>query len=146
MSPKPQENWKSVWNELAQGQAPTRWHARALLLALGQALLEGREADSQAIEAKLGSLAPALRPAWVRSVQDELNMACTEHVRSADPRYLSRPDYDWGYTLAAREELEARLRAVEALDIEIPSALLEQVQLADARIAPFLKHEPPPRG
>lgn len=138
-------DWKQAWNDLEQGikkgRGPDRWHARPLLLALGHALLEGQEALAQELEQKLNSLRAPHDGIWKRAVLEELNLACTEHVRSADPRYLSRPDYDWGYTLAAREDLEARLRAAEALEIEAPQALLEQVLQADARIAPFLKRE-----
>ncbi len=138
-------DWKQAWNDLEQGikkgRGPDRWHARPLLLALGHALLEGQEALAQELEHKLGTLRPPHDGIWKQAVLEELNLACTEHVRSADPRYLSRPDYDWGYTLAAREDLEARLRAAEALEIEAPQALLEQVLQADARIAPFLKRE-----
>ena len=134
--------WKQAWDDLQQGlrkgRGPNRWHARPLLLALGQALLEGRIAEAEQLEQQLRSIPAPHRDTWVEAVLEELNLAVTEHVHSADPRYLSRPDYDWGYTLAAREGLEARLRAAEALDIETPPALVEQVLKADERLAPFL--------
>jgi|688.fasta_scaffold02342_27 hypothetical protein len=134
--------WKQAWDDLQQGlrkgRGPNRWHARPLLLALGQALLEGRTAEAEQLEQQLRSIPAPHRDTWVEAVLEELNLAVTEHVHSADPRYLSRPDYDWGYTLAAREGLEARLRAAEALDIETPPALVEQVLKADERLAPFL--------
>lgn len=141
-------DWKQTWKDLEQGikkgRGPDRWHARPLLLALGHALLENREDEARAIGEKLRSIPAAHIPAWHRAVQEELNLAATEHVHSADPRYLGRPDYDWGYTLAAREDLEARLRAAEELEIEAPAAVVEQVLQADERIAPFLKREKTP--
>lgn len=143
-------DWKQTWNDLEQGlkkgRSPDRWHARPLLLALGHALLEDRAADAEAVAQKLRSIPAAHIPAWHRAVQEELNLAATEHVHSADPRYLGRPDYDWGYTLAAREDLEARLRAAEELDIEAPAAVVEQVLKADERIAPFLKRGKTPEA
>lgn len=110
---------------------PTRQHARALLIALGERLPDEPEllpVVSQRLERTLGPL----REAWEAALLDELLLACTEHVRSCDPRYFGHPRYDWEYTLVARAQLEARLRAAHALGVPLDAALLRKVERADA--------------
>jgi hypothetical protein len=110
---------------------PTRQEARALLIALGRVLAD----EPEAIEA----LAPRIREAvgpllesWEAAVQDELALACAEHVQGVDPRYLGHPRYDFEYTLEARRRLAARLRAAAALGHALPEAWARDVERADA--------------
>lgn len=124
---------------------PDRFHARAVLLALGQRVLAG---DLQAV-ASLGSrvkeVTAARRESWEAAVREELLLACTEHVRSVDPRFLRRPDYDLQYVLGAREDLQARLEAAEALGIEPPEGLVDRVVAADRLLEPLLGERPSPQ-
>jgi hypothetical protein len=60
-------------------------------------------------------------------------------VQSADPRFLSHPSYDFDYTLLARERLEARLVAAEALGHPPRAELLARMRRADALLAPYLR-------
>src|SRR5207249_4090087 len=87
----------------------------------------GRGAAADAALARLGGLTGPDRQAWEAAVRDELVMACTEHVRSVDPRYLDHPEYDLEYTLTARRLLEARLLAAAKLGIAPDHALLRGV-------------------
>ena len=73
------------------------------------------------------------------AIAEELTLACTEHVRSCDPKYLGLPKYDFPYTVAARHRLEARLRAAAELDMPADEALLEQVARADDILEPYLR-------
>jgi hypothetical protein len=115
-----------------KGGRPTRYDARPILLMIGESLRVGRAEDVRGSPERLQALPEALRQTWVVAVQDELAMACTEHVRSVDPRYLDHPHYDFAYTVSARRELEARLRAAEHLGVLPDEALLGGVRRADA--------------
>ena len=44
-----------------------------------------------------------------------MQLACGEHIQGIDPRYLSHPRYDFDYAIGARQRLELRFRALEAL-------------------------------
>ena len=123
----------------AKNKPPTRQHARAVLLALGERILEG---DSTASAPVIERLSRALRrfpEDWARAVHDELVLACTEHIQSVDPRYLDLPRYDFEYTVTARERLEARLQAASHLDLAPSEDLLNRVARADALLEPYLR-------
>lgn len=125
----------------ARGRKPTRFHARALLIPLGRLLLEGEaEAQAGAIQ-RARQLTEPLREAWEKSVQEELALACAEHVLGVDPRHLDHPRFDFGYALAARERLEARLAAASALDLQPPEELLDGVARADELLQPYLERD-----
>jgi hypothetical protein len=110
---------------------PTRHHARPILVALGEALEGGGTTEAGEVTRRLEKLPEAFQEAWLVAVRDEIAMAATEHVRSADPRYLVHPKYDFEYTLEARRRLGARMRAAEALRIAIDPALAASVKRAD---------------
>lgn len=119
--------------------APTHRHARAVLLALGAHVLAGREEEAGAATRELNELVRDCNAQWKRAVEEEIALACTEFVRSVDPRYLGLPRYDFVYTVAARERLEARLAAAGHLEIAPPEHLLEQVAQADTELEPYLR-------
>lgn len=110
---------------------PTRHEARAILLALGQALAEGRDAAVEVAAGRLAKLPEPFHPGWHAAVREELAMAVTEYVRSVDPRYLAHPEYDLAYTLDARRRLELRLRAAERLGLPADRPTAESVARAD---------------
>jgi hypothetical protein len=120
-------------------KAPSRHHVRDLLIALGEALLGGAETEAvQAIHA-LQSITPAFGERWNSVLADELALACTEHVRSVDPRYIHNAQYDFEYTIEARERLELRLRAAERLGSPATPHWSAEVRRADALLAEALK-------
>ena len=130
---------------LKEKRGPTRHDARELLIALGEMLGAGPEAeieDGVEAVARITSSDSTFAAAWRAAVADELSLACTEHVRSVDPRYLELPRYDFEYTLAARERLEHRLRAAERLGLPATTAWLEQVARADRLLAERLERRP----
>jgi hypothetical protein len=116
---------------------PSRLHARAVLLALGSRIEADRSGAAGDLERVLASTA-RFAGAWSAAIQDELALACTEHVRSVDPRYLSLPNYDLGYTLEARERLGLRLTAARALGAPLPARTLREIDRADRLLAEHL--------
>jgi hypothetical protein len=119
--------------ELAKrGRILTRHDVRPILLAIGGALSSAEAADLDATRERYRALPPEFRAAWEAAVRDELAMASTEHIRSVDPRYLDHPAYDFRYTLEARRDLDARLRAAGLTDIHIDETLSAAVGRADA--------------
>jgi hypothetical protein len=114
---------------------PTRHDARPVLLALGRGLADGEEEALQAVKRRLAGFPTAFLEAWSAAVRDEISMAATEHVSSADPRYLAHPRYDWEYTLEARARLGWRLRAVQFLGITVDPATLSGIERADRTLA-----------
>jgi len=130
----------------AAKQRIDRLHAREVLFAIGDRALAADEAGAQELAARVRELSSARAEEWQLAVRDEILMASTEHVRSVDPRFLSRPDYDLHYTVEARAALEARLRAAELLGIEIQSSVLERVAAADRLLEPLLRAGEPPEG
>jgi hypothetical protein len=122
-----------------QRKAPTRHHARDLLLALGEAIRSGDEPRVERTLDDLRSIAPALGARWPAAVADELALACTEHVRSVDPRYLDHPQYDFEYTRSARDKLDLRLRAAERIRLPATAEWMSQVERADALLAEALQ-------
>ncbi len=123
---------------VGRNKAPTRHHARGVLIGLGGVLLEDRaEAEADAF-ARVAVWIERKPDAWREAFAGEISMAATEHVRSADPRWLGNPKYDLAYTVEARHRLEARLACAEHLGIEVAEDLLEAVARADALLAPYL--------
>lgn len=120
-------------------KAPTRHHARALLLAIGGHLLAGREEELVPALQRLSAIVAPDPGSWQKAVADELLLACTEFIQSVDPRWLDHPRYDFGYTVAARADLEARLRAAEELELSPGEDLLDRVARADALLEPHLR-------
>lgn len=126
---------------IARGKAPTRHQARGLLLGLGEGILAGRATEEAAALARVAAWIEGSPDAWREAIGSELSMAVTEHVRSADPRWLGNPKYDLAYTVEARHRLEARLACCEHLGIEVSEELLEAIARADALLAPYLGAE-----
>jgi hypothetical protein len=124
---------------LRRRKAPTRHHARAMLLAIGNRLLAGESEKLVSALQRLRDLAPEEAERWQKAVADELLLACTEFIQSVDPRWLDHPRYDFHYTIAARADLEARLRAAEELDLQPAEDLLDRVAKADALLEPHLR-------
>jgi hypothetical protein len=129
---------EALYKDPRRPRKPTRFLLRAILLPLGETLLEDPAAAAAAIE-RVRGLVERDRPAWRTAVDDELTLAVTEHVRSCDPKALRLPNYDFPYTVAARHRLEARLRAAAELDLAASEVLLEQVERADRALEPYLK-------
>jgi len=120
-------------------KAPGHRMARAVLVPLGEILLEG---TTEGLDATLGEIARLTEDCseeWAKAVDAELRMAAEEHCASVDPRYLEHPRYDFAYTVSARERLEARLRAIELLGLLVPEDLLDRVGKADEVLEPFLE-------
>lgn len=121
---------------------PNRYHARALLIPLGQLLLgEGAAAVAPEL-ARARSLAGELGDPWREAALGELALAAAEHIHSADDRYLGLENYDFAYTFRARERLEARLLAAKELGLALPEQLQRGVEEADERLRPYLGGPP----
>jgi hypothetical protein len=127
---------------IAAAKKPSRFQARAALLAIGMDLLAGnRDRASSSVE-RMKAIVAKDPETWRAAVEEELTLACTEHVRACDPRWLEHPRYDFRYTVAAREKLEARLAAAARIDLPASELLLDQVARADGVLEPHLKrHE-----
>ena len=123
--------------QLAKKKAqPNRFHARALLMALGSLLLkEGDEVPESA------QVLEAVKPfdGWEKAVAEEMSLACTEHVQGVDPRFLSLPNFDFDYLVVARQRLEERFTALDALGLNPPEQLLDRVAEADRAVEPYLR-------
>ena len=111
--------------------------ARRLLVALGDWV----EANGEAPPAHLLEAARALigtRPeAWAAAIRRDLELAVWEFDTSVDPRFLERADYDHAYTVEARERIDARLVALELLELDADPVQLERLEAADLRYRPF---------
>ncbi|MCB9914722.1 MAG: hypothetical protein H6828_06170 [Planctomycetes bacterium] len=118
-------------------EALDRFLARALLVSLGRMELEEPGSAGELAREVRETTAP-VREAWEAALEAEMAMAGTEHVRSVDPRYLDQPIYDFEYTVAARERLEARFVAAGLLEYEVDEALLDRVAEADRILQPYL--------
>jgi hypothetical protein len=116
------------------GRMPGRWEARALLIPLGRLILARGEAALAESLGRARRAAAACGDAWTAAVDEELALACAEHVQGTDPRYLGLPNFDWDYVLSARERLEARVVAARALGRAPGAALWAQVGEADGRV------------
>lgn len=151
MSPSPYEELETALEELGRwirSKKPTRHHARAVLIGMGRWIEEEDPPPERVDEvaARLAQLVHPLGESWEAALHDELILACTEHVRSVDPRYLDHPRYDFAYTIAAREALEARLVAAAALETSPSEELLDKVARADERLRPYLEDRGPAGG
>jgi hypothetical protein len=122
-------------------QVPDRQLVRLAFVALGRIDLEEGEAAARPLAKELAAAALPHEERWTEAVDSELSLAVAEHVHSADPHYLELPGYDFAYAIAARERLEARLRAAELLGLPVAEGLLDQVTAADERLQPFLERE-----
>jgi hypothetical protein len=123
-----------------QKKKPTRHHARSVLIALGR--LPDLPGNGTSWRERIKAAVHPLEEAWEAAVQDELMLACTEHVTSVDPRYLDHPRYDFEYAIRARERLEARLLSAEVLGHAVEGSLLAKVERADAQLEPYLRDRP----
>jgi hypothetical protein len=132
---------KSAIDALDQGAKKRKLvdhHAvRGILVPLGSLLLEGEDVTRE-VE-RIQRIAVELKEKWRNALEFELKLAVSEHVLSVDLRYLSLPDYDFDYTVQARERLEARLLAAEVLGFPASDDHLARVQQADATLEPFLR-------
>lgn len=132
-----------------KGKLPARQDARAILVPLGRLALGDPSVDlgpEGALRVRLTAAVAPCPEAWEGAVTEELALACAEHVQSVDPRYLELPNYDLGYTLAARERLEARLAGAGVLGLEAPEHLLEGVRQADRLLEPLRARGTGPGG
>ena len=120
-------------------EIPDRQLVRFALLAIGQVALEEGMASAKPLATELQQAAAPHEERWTEALDSEMSLAVAEHVGSVDPRYLDHPSYDFAYTVAARERLEARLRAMEAMNATVDEKLLDQVSAADERLAPYLE-------
>jgi hypothetical protein len=130
--------------DLARTQgAPNRHDVRIVLVSLGERILDrGMEDEGPTIDRARRVIAQ-IEAQWLAAVRDELSLACAEHACSADPRYVSLPNYDWDYALAARARLEARLVAARALGFEIPPGVTEIIARADRALEPHRRGRRP---
>ena len=122
----------------AKKRQPNRFHARELLTALGELILaEGTEVP------EVEQVRVAVNPFddWEKAVAEEMSLACTEHVQGVDPRFLDHPRFDFDYLVAARERLEARFAAIEALGLQTSEDLLNRVAEADRVAEPYLRQQ-----
>jgi hypothetical protein len=122
----------------SQGGSPSHYLARHLLLALGANLRSGPQGptDSDCAE-RARRAGEAAGPSWAEAIQSEISLASGEFAQCLDPRYLGLPNYDLGYTRAARQRLEDRLIAARALGFEPRPRDLEMIALADQVLAAF---------
>ena len=118
---------------------PTRHDARALLVPLGQLLLAGADVAVDEVRERIAAATRTCTDRWTAALTEELQLACAEFVTSVDERYLDMPSYDFDYTSAARERLEARLVACEALGVPIPAGMRTRIADADRIYAPYLE-------
>ena len=138
------ENAVTDLEELAKKNTPrpSRFHARDVLLALGNLAGADDEFQVEELAERLSKLTQPFLERWQRAVDEELQLACAEFVTSVDEKFLRLENYDFDYTTSARKRLEARLVACELLGYEIPSTLTDQVERADQTYAPYLaQHE-----
>ncbi|MBK7875037.1 MAG: hypothetical protein IPJ77_04675 [Planctomycetes bacterium] len=124
-------------------QPLNRYHARAVLLPLGELLSAEDPAAGRSGVEELRRLIGPVRAGWRKAVEDELEMAITEFAMSIDQRYLARPDYDFAYTLEARRRISVRLAAARALEIELPAIGERALSIADREFAPYLDRARP---
>lgn len=132
------ENLADLKKRAAKRTEPNRFHARELLTALGELIL-AEEREPPEVALVRAAVAPFEK--WEQAVAEEMSLACTEHVQGVDPRFLDLPNYDFDYLVTARERLEARLAAVEALGLQVSEDLLNRVAEADRLVEPYLRRQ-----
>jgi len=147
MKPDPRTVFQDALAELkakpkkGRKAGPNRFIVRDLLCALGELVLDEGEAALRPQARELRALMETDEKAWERAIDEELELACNEHIQGADPKFLDHPRYDFVYAVAARRRLEQRFRALEVLGRSVPERLLDRVAEADARFEPYLKDE-----
>jgi hypothetical protein len=124
---------------LGQARAVGRYEVRTVLVPLGRLVLARGAAALAAELQRVRAAAERHGPRWRAAVEEELSLACAEHVQGTDERFLGLANFDWDYVLQARERLEARRAAALALGHELVSPLWKLVAEADRRVA---KHRP----
>lgn len=118
---------------------------RRLLLSLGGLLETDPGGDGDLSADIAGEIAVArtcvaqLGPRWDTTLVGEMQLACTEHIQGVDPRYMSHPRFDFEYVVEARQRLEMRLSALEALVQPVDEELMTRVAQADQRLADALR-------
>lgn len=122
-------------------EIPDRQLVRLAFLALGRLGLDAGESVARPLAKELAAAAEPHEERWTEAVESEMTLAVAEHVHSVDPHFLDLPSYDFAYTIAARERLEARLFAAELLGLRIHEHLLEQITQADERLHPYLQKD-----
>lgn len=134
------ESALALIREALQVKQPlNRYHARAVLLPLG-ALLSAPDATAgRSAAATVSGLTRPVHDVWRKAVEDELEMAIVEFAMSVDRRYLTRPDYDFRYTLEARRLVTERLTAMKELGIALPIEGERALARADRELAPYLE-------
>jgi hypothetical protein len=137
-----EEALRALQTLVGRKSRPTRHDARRILLALGEILLEGREAEALPFVERLRAILAPVLPAWEAACRDELALACAEHVQSVDPKHLQHPRFDFAYVVEARRRLEMRLAALECLGQEADEAWLDRVVRADELLEPYLRGRP----
>lgn len=134
-----EEAISELGRRLKAKEVPDRHLVRVALLALGRITIEEGDDEARPLARDLAGAAEGHEERWEEAFQSEMALAVAEHVHSVDPRYLEMPGYDFAYTIAARERLEARLRAAALLQLPVPESLLDQVATADERLQPYLE-------
>ena len=130
----------------AARRRPDRFLARALLIAFGRRVVEEGGTALDSWKERIRIAAGRIGSAWEEAVRSEIVLACEEHIQAVDPRYLDLPDYDYVYTLEARERLGQRLAAAGELGLDVPGRLLQGVSRADRTLAEHvggLENRPP---
>ena len=140
-----EEALRSLQTLVKRKQAPSRYDARRLLLALGALLSTGEAFEVEAVQQRMRKILEGFEDpgVWEQAVQQEMELACSEHVLGVDPRYLDHPRFDFEYVVQARERLEMRFLALESLEAELDPSWSERVAEADERLAPYLEARDP---
>jgi len=118
---------------------------RRMLLSLGELLETDPGGDGDLSAQVSDDVANArkwiarLGDRWESTLIGEMQLACTEHIQGVDPRYMSHPRFDFDYVVAARQRIEMRLSALEALGQAVDEELLGRVAQADQRLAKVLR-------
>ncbi len=134
-----EEALRAIQTLVGRSARPTRHDARRILLALGELLLEGREAEAGQYAERLLAILTRVRAPWEGACREELALACGEHVQSVDPKWLQLPRFDFAYVVEARRRLEMRLRALERLGQDADEDWLDRVAQADQLLEPYLR-------
>ncbi|MFT5050689.1 MAG: hypothetical protein ACI8QZ_002091 [Chlamydiales bacterium] len=118
---------------------------RRMLLLLGE-LLETDPGGADDLSTELGEDLATMRKCitqlgsrWDSTLVGEMQLACTEHIQGVDARYMSHPRFDFEYVVEARQRLEMRLSALEALGQPVDEELMQRVAQADQRLADALR-------
>jgi hypothetical protein len=139
----PRQDLEAACKELVrrkkEKEIPDRQLVRLAFLSLGKVALDEGESEAVLLAGLLREAAAPHEDRWHEAVESEMTLAVTEFVSCVDPNFLDKPIYDFEYTVAARERLEARLWAADAIGTHLPEGLLDQVLQADEMLAPYLE-------